>query len=102
MAPTVIVRVREPTWSATRRDSCLIGVGGRPRTRELRPSSYIVTLPRRRLRTLSLPGGWLGYPLEVHFLRGDALYIPRQARLLHCPNKPPRWIDLPRLQAMLG
>ena len=47
-------------WSATRRDSCLIGVGGRPRTRARRPSSYIATLPRCRLRMLSLPGGWLG------------------------------------------
>jgi hypothetical protein len=39
-------------------------------------------------------------PLALHCLRGDALYIPRQARLLHYPDEPPRWIELPSLQAV--
>lgn len=44
----------------------------------------------------------LSYPLALHLLRSDALYIPRQAQFLHCPDEPPRWIELPPLQAMPG
>jgi hypothetical protein len=86
-----------------------LGVGGcedQPvhagRASDSRPSAS-APLDRIRLHApCSSDPASFSYPLELHFLRGDALHIPRQAQLLHRPNEPPRWIDLPRLQSMLG